>query len=482
MKKIIIAFIASLTLIGCNSIYKYVFLPPERIEYTLIADKNAMANLSATDTSYYFSEDGLVVGYNAKNWKIEIRYMTDYQLNTFEFPEESKSGEFSGNPYTFGNWIDPKLGYTPRRFTVFKVSVYNYTNSKINYDPELSLLTTDRGDNLHAYGREQKSAKYASLEEYYKKRKGSSGVDEDIFETRMGIVRNTMFHPGKPIYKGDSRDGLIVFDPIVDEIENIKINVNKFVLGYDENNEPSDFCDLVFFFKQVPLDRKALDKQLPKQTDSISVVNFAQIQYNAQPGPMRYEQPWNPLPQSIPNLIEYAQKNLNLKTKFVQSTFDDPEVKQAKIAFLFGGGVVPEFTNSMIKSCADYLSSGGFLYIDNGYFKSEYPYNQNMENFLKEVQKQLSGKAEIKSISFEHKIFSAYTKFTQLPQGQDDITANYEKYNYIKGLFWEGKLIAVISNKGYPVYWSGGQPSIDNQKQLDFGLNLVSYSLKKSEK
>lgn len=480
MKKILFVFVLSLILYnGCNSIYKYVFLPPERIEYTLVADQIGMKALIEKDTNYFISDDGLVVGYNAKNWKIEIRYMTDYQLNNFEFPDESDDEEFSANPYTYGNWIDPLLGYSPRRFTIFKVSVFNYTNSKINYDPELSLMLTDRGDNFWAYGREQKSAKHLSIEEYYKKKKGTTGVDDDIFETRMGIVRNTMFHPGKPIYKGDSRDGLILFDPIVEEVENLKINVSKFVLGYDENNEPSDFIDLLFFFKQIPLDKKEINKMQTTKVDSVQIVNIAQIQYNVQPGVLRYEQPWNPLPQSIFNLINYAQKNLSLKTKFIQSTFDDPEVKKSKIAFLVGSGLVPEFPSNFISGCADYLTTGGFLFIDNGYFKSDYPYNQSMEEFLKNVQKLLPGKTEFKAISLEHKIFNSFQKFSQLPPGQDDQTANYEKYNFLKGLFVEGKLVAVLSNKGYPVLWSGEQNTVENSKQLEFGLNLISFTIKK---
>ena len=159
------------------------------------------------------------------------------------------AGVYSGNPFTYGNWIDPSLGYTPRRFSVFKVTIYNYTGSKLNFDPEISLLQTDRGDNLNAYAREQKNAKYLSMEDYFKKQKGSSGVEDEIYETRMGIARRTMLYYGKPIYKGDSREGLVVYDPIVEKVEKLKISIPRFITGYDENNEPSDYIDLSFFFQ-----------------------------------------------------------------------------------------------------------------------------------------------------------------------------------------------------------------------------------------
>jgi hypothetical protein len=111
------------------------------------------------------------------------------------------------------------------------------------------VLQTDRGDNFNAYAREQKNSKFYSMEEYYQKRKGTSGVDDEIFETRMGIARRTMLYYGKPVYKGDSRDGLIVFNPIVDDVEKLKITVKDFVTGYDENNEPSEFQDLFYSSK-----------------------------------------------------------------------------------------------------------------------------------------------------------------------------------------------------------------------------------------
>jgi len=332
MIKKLFMFVFLLILAGCNSVYEYVFLPPQRVEYTLVPDKDAVVQLG--DTSYFVSGDGISMGYDAKSWKIEIKYMSDYQLNKFEFPEESNDGEFSGNPYTYGNWIDPELDYTPRRFTVFKVTIYNYTGSKLNYDPELSVLQTDRGDNFNAYAREQKNSKFYSMEEYYQKRKGTSGVDDEIFETRMGIARRTMLYYGKPVYKGDSRDGLIVFNPIVDDIEKLKITVKDFVTGYDENNEPSEFQDFVFYFKQVPVKEQTLNElnaQYILDSDSSSVlkgkITVAQIEYKRQITSVGREvDVWNPIPIAIPSLLEYLEQKTTLNSTFITGTFTDEDV------------------------------------------------------------------------------------------------------------------------------------------------------------
>lgn len=481
MKKLFIISLFAILLAGCNAIYKYIFLPPERLEYNLLPDPDM--TLSSGEEGYFISKDGKMVGFDAKNWKIEIRYMPDYQLNTFEFPEESKNGEFSGNPFTFANWIDPQLGYTPRRFTVFKVTIYNYTSSKINFDPEISVLQTDRGDYFNAYGREKKNAKYQSLEEYYQRRKGTAGVDEEIFETRMGIARRTMLTYGRPIYKGDTRDGLIIFDPISIDVNKLKITIDRFIVGYDENNDPSDFQSLEFFFKQLPLEKEALDEEQIQSTairDS-GLVSFsvAQIRYNIRPGTENFEFPWNPLPRSVSNVITSAERTFASRIKYVQGNFEEEAVRNSKMAFMFISGSTPEYSSGFISGCAEYLSAGGFLYIDNTFFRHEYPYNQLMESFISDVQKKITSKTEVKRVNFDHQVFKGIKEISVLPPGVDDLTPNYPRSDELKGLFIEGRLAILLSGKGYPLFWAGEGVTDDTQFQLDFGVNLLYYSIKK---
>jgi len=486
MIKKLFMFVLLLILAGCNSVYEYVFLPPQRVEYTLVPDKDAVVQLG--DTSYFISGDGISMGYDAKSWKIEIKYMSDYQLNKFEFPEESNDGEFSGNPYTYGNWIDPELDYTPRRFTVFKVTIYNYTGSKLNYDPELSVLQTDRGDNFNAYAREQKNSKFYSMEEYYQKRKGTSGVDDEIFETRMGIARRTMLYYGKPVYKGDSRDGLIVFNPIVDDIEKLKITVKDFVTGYDENNEPSEFQDFVFYFKQVPVKEQTLNElnaQYILDSDSSSVlkgkITVAQIEYKRQITSVGREvDVWNPIPIAIPSLLEYLEQKTTLNSTFITGTFTDEDVKESNLAIILGGLNKPDLKGSIfISACANYIQNGGIVYIDNSFLKSDYSYISIMEEFVNDVKSQLSGKVEYKEITPDHPVFTLWQKLDPLPKGYDDYVNPSELGDHLDGLFINGKLGLILSNKGYPRLWAEKSGSnFEIEKPKNFGINLIIYALK----
>lgn len=485
MKKIFIALLLSLSVIGCDAVYRYVFLPPERIEKTLVPNNETI--LALNDTSYYITRDGQAVGYDAKNWKVEIRYMSDYQLNTFEFPSESDDFELSGNPYTYGNWTDPQFGFTPKRFTVFKVTIYNYTGSKINYDPESTVLQTDRGDYFVAYAREQKNARNQSIEEYYKIRKGAGGVDDEVYETRMGIARRTMLYYGKPIYKGDSREGLIVFDPIVNSVEELKVTIKNFVLEYDENNEPSDFTDLVLYFKQVPLVKEAIitKTQVAAQSDTTKEagisgnIKIALLKYVIESTRGTYTDPWNPLPRAVPSIIEYAEQNSKIDAVYVQLAPDEKEFSKVKLAFILGGPAAPQFSTNFINSVADFLQNGGFLYIDNAYITADWPYARIMDDFIKKIQQQLTVKSEVKRINLDHPLFKAWQQFDILPKGFDDLNANIEPSDYLTGLFIEGKLAAILSTKGYPAVWVQERSSnIDNEIQLKLGVNIIAYALK----
>lgn len=477
LKKALLIIITSIVLSGCDSIYHYIFLPPGRVELTIMPDPVNLRLMK--DSGYSISADGQAMIYDAKNWKIEVRYMSDYQLNTFEFPEESKDREFSGNPFTYANWIDPTLGYTPLRFTVFKVSIYNYTSTKINIDPELAVLETERGDKFKAYAREKKNAKNFSIEEYYQKRKGSAGVQDDVYETRMGIARRTMLSFGKPIYKGDSREGLIVFDPIVESISKMKVTIKNFILSYDENNEPSEFKDLTFYFEQVPVKEEELLKRKNESdaSDSSSVLfTMGQLKYTVEPGRSTFADPWDPVPLAAPHLIDFSAINTNQKWKHLIGTIEEETVKKSKILFLFGNGLIPDFNSTFVSEMTNYLLEGGFLYIDNCYFTTEYPFTQLMEDLVTKLQRQLKGKIEYKQIGFDHPIFNIRYSIPSLPEGMDDRNSSFMKMTKFKGLFIENKLVLVLSSKGYPLMWADEDPKSEESKQLQLGVNLLLYA------
>jgi hypothetical protein len=201
------------------------------------------------DQSYTLEEDG-AVSYNLEGLKISVKPMTDEKLNKM-FPDISFQKEASTNPYTYGNWIDRDLGYTPNRFTVYVVKIFNYAQPKVNLDPLKAVLTSKRGDRLLPYAKDQKDSPGSerNFESYYEKIKGSSGVERIRFEERMGIVRQSLFTEGQ-IFKGDKKEGFLVFDPLDETVEEVTLTLREFVLRYDSNNWPQDKIDISFTFKR----------------------------------------------------------------------------------------------------------------------------------------------------------------------------------------------------------------------------------------
>ncbi|MBI3789041.1 MAG: DUF4159 domain-containing protein [Ignavibacteriales bacterium] len=470
---------------GCDKAYRYAFFPPERVEYTLVPDPDLL-HLSS-DTSYAISRDSLAIVYDRKSYKVEVKYLSDYQLNNFEFSDDSKDGEFSANPFTFAGWVDPQLGYTPTRFTVFKVSIFNYASSKLNLDPELSFLVSDRGDVLSGYGREEKSSRNQSIEGYYRKRKGSSGVDDEIFERRMGIVRQTVLYLGRPIFQGDSREGIVVYDPLDESVEKVKLVMKNFITGYDENGEPSEYADLQFYFRRTQLVKERLKSLMPDTTlvatrkqGAPSVLQkesfeLHQIRYRVEEEQATTNQDWNVKPNALNALAGFLKDSLNAKATIKVSPADSPELINARVGFLFVGPTKPVFSDVEVLSLANMIRRGGFLFIDNAAFSSNYKYFNDMVALLQNIGSKLDRQVRVIPIPIDHQIYKIWQKLTGPPQGMDDIENMPDKRNFLQGLFWRDQLVGLVSSKGYSMMWDKQDRS--QVKQFTLGANVVVYTI-----
>ena len=204
----------------------------------------------ATDTFEIDEQD--FVYYDLKGLKIAVKPMSDEQLNN-AFADISFKKEASTNPYTYGNWKDMDVGYTPNRFTVFVVKVINRTFPKVNLDPRKAVLVSNRGDQLESYGRDAKDEAAHNFEDYYLRLRGASGVEKARFEERMGLVRQTLYIDG-PVFKGDTKEGMLVFDPLHASVKSIELTFQDFVLEYDANNWPAKTENFVFKFTREMLE------------------------------------------------------------------------------------------------------------------------------------------------------------------------------------------------------------------------------------
>ncbi|MFA6107599.1 MAG: hypothetical protein WDA75_02410 [Candidatus Latescibacterota bacterium] len=219
----------------------YDLLPPV-YEYS-----SSLAPISdlATDAGYEASEASAIV-YDREGLRITVRHLSDTELNR-RYPSVSYQDRFAANPFTYGNWRDPRLGYTPNRFTVFEIEVYNPILPKVELFPGEARLRTDQGDEYGWYSVNREESD-RSLEDYYTLIRGPGGNEQYRFDQRMGIVREELYRPGHQVFKGGTYRGYLVFAPLSDEVKGADLHLKRFATQFDEANDPTQTMDLSFRF------------------------------------------------------------------------------------------------------------------------------------------------------------------------------------------------------------------------------------------
>lgn len=194
--------------------------------------------LDLEDSSTVFSKEGLL---------IRVRHLTDGELN------ERYPPLFDGrhvNPYTREE-KDPERGYILPRFTVFQVTVANNTYAKVELDPAKAVMIS-AGEAYRYYDPGREGAVVLggnSFTKYYKMELGTSGNEREINLERMGIIYKTVYHRDRPLFRGDTRTGLLVFDPLPEENDELLLRVEGFVLSFDASGNPEETIDVEFRFQ-----------------------------------------------------------------------------------------------------------------------------------------------------------------------------------------------------------------------------------------
>lgn len=222
---------------GCTSL-----IPPE-LQYAMhmgpiLPEGRGDFFVDLEDSSTVFSKEGLL---------IKVRHLTDDELNV-RFPPLYDGRHI--NPYTY-EAKDPEKGYVPLRFTAFEVEVINNTYAKVELDPAKVLMISG-GETFRYYDPGREGAVVLggnSFTKYYKMELGTSGNEREINLERMGTIYRTVYHRQRPIFKEDKRMGLLVFDPLPQENDEILLQFNDFVLSFDASDNPEETIDIEFRFE-----------------------------------------------------------------------------------------------------------------------------------------------------------------------------------------------------------------------------------------
>ena len=202
-------------------------LPEGRGDYTIDPD----------DSSMVFSKEGLL---------IKIRHLSDPELNERFPPLYGRSPRQSLHPGRNRS----RKGLYPPQFTVFEVEVINKTYAKIEFDPAKATMASG-GETYRYYDPGREGAVVLggnSFTKYYKMELGTSGNEREINLERMGIIYKTVFHRHRPIFRDSSQKGMLVFDPLLPENDELLLTFHEFVLSFDASGNPEETIDVEFRF------------------------------------------------------------------------------------------------------------------------------------------------------------------------------------------------------------------------------------------
>lgn len=224
-------------IVGCGLIPK-----PKHREYFVntqpqIWEDTPSYYVDPVDSSMVWSKGGVVV---------KIRHLDDKALNEQFDPKV--------NPYTFGDWIHPELGYTPPLWTVFHVTIINRTRERVELDPTSTTLEFDTGE---VYYSRQGAGVWYSSEEFFdysyvrwSGRDGNTAYFANF--DRNDIWRRTEFLREKPIKKGGKYGGMLTFPPLPKDARSMTLRVDGFILAFDRfavgYGNPTEFTDMSFTF------------------------------------------------------------------------------------------------------------------------------------------------------------------------------------------------------------------------------------------
>lgn len=178
---------------------------------------------------------------------------------------------------------------------------------------------------------------------------------------------------------------------------------------------------------------------------------------------------WYANPTSLTNLIKFCNQNINtrLKPKAAVVEPSSPELFSYPFVHMTGHGNVV-FSNNDATNLRAYLSSGGFLHIDDNY---------GMDQYIRKELKKLLPDEDLVEIPASHAIFQKPYSF---PAGIPKIHEHDGKRPQAFGIFIDGRLAVLYT---YETDLGDGweDPDVHNDpievrtKALKMGANIINY-------
>jgi hypothetical protein len=179
---------------------------------------------------------------------------------------------------------------------------------------------------------------------------------------------------------------------------------------------------------------------------------------------------WYGNPTSLPNLAKFCNQNINTRINAKTATVEAGSADLFSYAFVHmtgHGNVV--FNDNDVTNLRNYLTSGGFLHIDDNY---------GMDQYIRREIKKIFPDKELAMIPVSHEIFKGPFSF---PQGLPKIHEHDNKAPQAWGIFVEGRLVLLYTletdlGDGWEDAEVHNDPAEVRTKALKMGANILNYA------
>ena len=178
---------------------------------------------------------------------------------------------------------------------------------------------------------------------------------------------------------------------------------------------------------------------------------------------------WYANPTSLPNLIKFCNQNIHTKIKLKNAVVEpsSPDLFSYPFIHMTGHGNVV-FSDSDLLNLRNYMTSGGFLHIDDNY---------GMDQYIHKEIKQLFPNNDLVEIPVNHPIFQKPYSF---PSGIPKIHEHDGKRPQAFGVFIEGRLVLLYTfetdlGDGWEDTDVHNDPLEIRLKALKMGANIINY-------
>lgn len=181
---------------------------------------------------------------------------------------------------------------------------------------------------------------------------------------------------------------------------------------------------------------------------------------------------WYANPTSLPNLVNYCNQNIQTTLTPKVSVVDvgSAEIVTYPFVHMTGHGNVV-FSANDIQNLKNYLTSGGFLHIDDNY---------GMDTYIRKEIKKIFPNNPLVEIPSSHAIFQEPYSF---PNGLPKIHEHDNNKPQAFGIFVEGRLVLLYTfecdlGDGWEDTEVHNNPIQVREKALKMGANIINYVFK----